>query len=248
LLDTGLLFRGAARAHTPCTLGRRAVVRAGHQPTIEHMTRMARTERLQLCDVALTVGEDQPTLSGEWDVKQLVVHLLLRERSPAAAGIVLSPLSRLTDRESRRIGRQPFNVLVERLRSGPPAWSPYAVPKLDALFNTLEFFVHHEDIRRAQPEWSPRVLSDDDEKLLWSMVRTAAKAMVRSAPTGVVLENAVTGSRVTVKGAQDLGSVVVSGRPSEVTLFAFGRQAQAQVTLDGPDEATAALAAASLGV
>jgi uncharacterized protein (TIGR03085 family) len=209
---------------------------------------MARTERLELCDVALAVGEDQPTLSGAWDVKDLVVHLLLRERSPAAVGIVLPPLSGLTDRESRRIGRQPFNVLVERLRNGPPAWSPYSVPRLDALLNTLEFFVHHEDIRRAQPGWAPRVLTDEQEKLLWSMVRTAGKGLVRSARVGVTLENAATGSRREIKPATELGQVVVSGPPSEVTLFAYGRQQQARIELSGPDDAVAALTDASLGI
>lgn len=210
------------------------------------MTRMARTERTALCDAALQVGEDQPTLCGEWTVKDLVVHLLVRERSPAAAGIVLSPLSKLTDLESRRFAARDFAVLVEKLRHGPPRWSPYAVPKLDKTFNTLEYFVHHEDIRRAQPTWEPRALGDDEQRLLWAMVRTAGKALVRKAPTGVTIENAATGSRVVLKGGSD--HVVVRGLPSEVTLFVFGRTAQAQVELTGPDDAVARLKGTSLGI
>ncbi len=53
------------------------------------------------------------------------------------------------------MGRPAVRGLVERLRNGPPRWSPYAVPKLDTMLNTLEFYVHHEDIRRAQPSGSP---------------------------------------------------------------------------------------------
>ena len=53
---------------------------------------MAQTERDALCDLALQLGEGEPTLCGDWTVKDLVVHLLVRERSPAAAGIVLKPL------------------------------------------------------------------------------------------------------------------------------------------------------------
>jgi uncharacterized protein (TIGR03085 family) len=207
--------------------------------------RMSRTERTALCDTALQVGEDQPTLCEGWTVKDLVVHLLVRERSPGAVGIALSPLAGLTEREMRRVGAQEFTVLVERLRGGPPRWSPYAVPRLDATLNTLEFFVHHEDIRRAQPDWAPRDLSDEEQKLLWSMVRSAGKPLVRNAPAGVTLENATTGSRVVLKDASQ--PVVVSGLPSEVTLFAFGRQAEARVTLSGPDEAVALLTGASLG-
>ena len=210
------------------------------------MTRMASTERAALCDVALQVGEDQPTLCGDWTVKDLVVHLLVRERSPAAAGIVLKPLAPLTDLESRRFAARDFGVLVEKLRHGPPRWSPYAVPKLDQLFNTLEYFVHHEDIRRAQPSWEPRELTDDEQKLLWSMVRTAGKGLVRRAPAGVAIENSRTGSRVVLKEAAE--QVVVHGLPSEVTLFLFGRQDHARVELLGPDDAVAALRGGSLGV
>jgi uncharacterized protein (TIGR03085 family) len=207
---------------------------------------MARTERTALCDAALQVGEDQPTLCGEWTVKDLVVHLLVRERSPAAAGIVLSPLAKLTELESRRFAARDFTVLVEKLRHGAPRWSPYAVPKLDKTFNTLEYFVHHEDIRRAQPSWQPRDLTDDEQKLHWAMIRTAGKALVRKAPTGVTIENATTGSRAVLKeGAEH---VVVSGPPSEVVLFVFGRTAQAQVELSGPDEAVARLKGTSLGI
>ena len=210
---------------------------------------MAQAERAALCDTALQVGEDQPTLCGEWTVKDLVVHLLVRERSPAAVGIAVAPLARVTEAEMRRVGKADFAELVERLRKGPPRWSPYAVPKLDQLLNTLEFFVHHEDIRRSQPGWEPRELSDDEQRLLWSMVRTAGKQLVRSAPVGVWLRNAATGSEIVLKDAPAAahGPVVVTGPPSELVMFAFGRQRHARVELTGPDDDVAALTGASLG-
>lgn len=210
------------------------------------MTRMARAERLALCDTALEVGEDSPTLSGEWTVKELVVHLLVRERSPAAAGIVLRPLSPLTDLESRRVAARPFARLVAKLRHGPPVWSPYALPKLDDVLNTLEFFVHHEDIRRARPQWEPRTLPAAQEKLLWAMIRRAGRSMTRKTPVGVAIENATTGSTVTLHEGPD--TVTVRGLPSEVTLFVFGRQPQARVELSGPEAAVAALRTASFGI
>ena len=210
------------------------------------MTRLAQTERAALCDTALQVGEDQPTLSGEWTVKDLVVHLLVREGSPAAVGILVKPLEKVLDLEMRRVGRQPFNVLVERLRQGPPVWSPYAVPRLDATLNTLEYFVHHEDIRRAQPEWTARDLDADTEKLLWAMVRTGGKGLTRSAPVGVTIENATTGSRAVLKAGEP--SVVVRGIPSEVTLFVFGRKQQAHVELIGDEADVALLRGTSLGI
>jgi uncharacterized protein (TIGR03085 family) len=237
LVDTALLTHTGAR-------------RARRAPAYDRaMTSLARTERTALCDLALQVGEDQPTLCGDWTVKDLVVHLLVRERSPAAAGIVLSPLGRLTELESRRFGSRDFGVLVEKLRHGPPRWSPYALPKLDDVLNTLEYFVHHEDIRRAQPTWEPRELPDAAEKKLWAMIRTAGKGLVRGAPTGVTIENSVTGRRVELSsGADENDRVVVHGLPSEVTLFVFGRKEQARVELVGPDAAVAALRDTSLGI
>jgi uncharacterized protein (TIGR03085 family) len=210
------------------------------------MTRLAQTERAALCDTALQVGQDQPTLCGEWDVKDLVVHLLVREGSPAAAGIVVKPLAKVLDLEMRRVGRRPFIELVEKLRHGPPVWSPYAIPKLDATLNTLEYFVHHEDIRRAQPDWTARALDGDAEKLLWTMVRTAGKGLTRNAPVGVTIENAVTGSRAVLKGGSP--SVTVRGMPGEVVLFVFGRSAQADVELVGDAADVARLRDSSLGV
>jgi uncharacterized protein (TIGR03085 family) len=210
------------------------------------MTRMSQTERAELCDLALQFGGDQPTLCGDWTVKDLVVHLLVREGSPAAVGIVVSPLAGLTERVSRRIGRRDLSVLVEKLRNGPPRLSPYAVPKVDTVTNTLEFFVHHEDIRRAQPGWAPRTLGQDAEKLLWSMIRTTGKALTRRAPVGVTIENSVTGSRAVLK--QGSPSVTVRGLPSEVTVFVFGRKPQARVELLGDDDAVARLSTTSLGI
>jgi uncharacterized protein (TIGR03085 family) len=213
------------------------------------MTRLAQAERTALCDTALAVGADEPTLCGEWDVKDLVCHLLLRESSPAALGIVVRPLARLTDAEMRRLGKRDLAVLVERLRGGPPRWSPYAVPKVDTLVNTLEYFVHHEDIRRAQPSWTSRTLSGDDEKQIWSLVRTAGKGLVRSAPVGVTIENATTGSRAGLKDSTaDADTVTVRGLPSEITLFVFGRRDQSDVELLGDPGAVARLKGASLGL
>ena len=159
---------------------------------------------------------------------------------------MLSPLAGLTDAVSRRVGRRDFAVLVEKLRNGPPLLSPYAVPKVDSLVNTLEFFVHHEDIRRAQPGWSARDLGERMEKVLWSMLGTAGKGLLRGSTVGVTAENTVTGSRTVLKAGRP--TVTVRGLPSEVTLFVFGRRDQADVELVGEDADVARLRETSLGI
>lgn len=210
------------------------------------MTRLSQTERTALCDTALQLGQDQPTLSGEWKVKDLVVHLLVREGSPAAVGILLAPLARMTDLVSRRVGRREFPVLVERLRSGPPRLSPFAVPKVDALVNTLELFIHHEDMRRAQPTWAPRTLGDEAERTLWPLARTMGRALTRSAPVGVSVEDTSTGATAVLR--KGTPSVTVRGLPSELALYLYGRGAQARVELLGDDDAVARLEATPLGL
>ena len=44
------------------------------------MEPLARTERAALCNTALDLGADSPTLCEGWTVKDLVIHLLIRER------------------------------------------------------------------------------------------------------------------------------------------------------------------------
>ncbi|MDQ3615928.1 MAG: TIGR03085 family metal-binding protein [Actinomycetota bacterium] len=210
------------------------------------MTTMSRTERAALCDVALQLGEAEPTLSGDWTVKDLVVHLLLRESSPAAVGIVVPRLSGLTDAAASRMGKRDFTVLVERLRSGPPIYSPYGWGRLEKIANTLEFFVHHEDIRRAQPSWEPRRLSSREQSVVWKAIRVAGKPLVRSSDTGVILERVDTGERATLRPGTP--TVVLRGLPGEVALYVFGRKDQAQVELDGPGIAVAALRRTDLGL
>ena len=214
------------------------------------MTRLARTERAALCDLALQVGEDQPTLCGDWDVKDLVVHLLLREGSPAAVGIAVPPLAGVLERASERLRRRPLAELVERLRNGPPRLSPYALPGVDELVSSLELLVHHEDIRRAQPDWAPRALSEQTERQVWRALGTAGRLAARKAPVGVVAESTGAGAAhgaTTVLRKGD-PQVVVAGRPSEILLYVFGRTDQARVELRGDDDAVARLGRASLGL
>jgi len=207
------------------------------------MTSFARRERLALCDTALHAGPDAPTLCDPWDVKALVCHLLVRERNPVAAvGIAVSPLAGLTEHAMVRLGRTDFGVLVERFRS--PWAVPFAVPGVEQVWNTLEFFVHHEDIRRAQPEWSRRPLSEADEQTVWSYLTIAGRGLAR--PAGVPVRLEWDAHTATLRGGAD--PVVLRGLPSELALVLQGRARVAEVEYDGPARAVAKLRGADLGV
>ena len=97
-------------------------------------TTFARRERDALGDLALAVGPDAPTLCGSWTVRDLVVHLLVRERRPwAAPGILVPALSGLVDHASTALAQRPFEELVETLRT-PPA--PVRIGTIERLVNS----------------------------------------------------------------------------------------------------------------
>jgi uncharacterized protein (TIGR03085 family) len=213
------------------------------------MESMSRTERAALCNTALEAGEQAPTLCGHWTVKDLVIHLLVRERDPLGApGIIVPRLERLTDRSARRLAGHDFSSLVERVRSGPPKWSPVSLPPLDRTVNTLEFFVHHEDIRRAHTDWEPRELTEREQKVIWKAIGVAGKGLVR--PTGVPVEirwtvNERERSAVLRKGEE---AVVVTGPPAEITLFLFGREQYTGLEFDGPEASVKKLTGTRMGL
>src|SRR5260370_10656025 len=148
----------------------------------------SREERLALCALLDKTGPDAPTLCEGWDNSDLAAHLVLRERRPdAAGGVIGGPLAGYTARVQNRIKeRTSFADLVRTIRSGPPRLSVMAIPGVDERANAVEFFVHHEDVRRAAPDWAPRQISRGESDMLWQRLRRA-RFMLRKAPVGVEL-------------------------------------------------------------
>jgi uncharacterized protein (TIGR03085 family) len=207
---------------------------------------LARSERDALCDLFLDVGPDAPTLCDGWATRDLAAHLVVRERRPdAAIGIVVPPFAHHGDNVRNHVAQRPYPQLVEEVRSGPPIWSPMRIPALDRATNTMEFFVHHEDVRRAQEGWEPRDLDAAASAELWAGVKRMTRLMFRHAPAGVVLVSS-DGERHLAKDASP--AVEVKGTPAELALFAFGRQAHSRVELTGPADAVEALRTAHFGV
>ena len=205
---------------------------------------LARRERHALCDLALVLGEDAPTLCGEWTAKDLVTHLLVRENRPLGAlGIAVPALSGLADQAMARLARQDFAVLVEKLRD--PGLTPYALPPVERLANTLEYVVHHEDLRRGQADWEPRELGAADIHMLWRAIRIGGMALVRPAGVPVRIRRSDTGDTATLRRGDD--PVTVEGPVSELALFLFGRSQVRDLSFDGPPESVARLRGTQLG-
>jgi len=206
---------------------------------------LVRRERHALCDTALALGPDVPTLCGSWTARDLVAHLLVREARPiAAAGIAVPFMAGLTERAMARAARAPFPDMVKKLYD--PGLTPYRLPGVERLTNTLEYFVHHEDLRRAQPGWEPRELPAADEDELWKLLPGSARLATRKVGLPIVVRRSDRpGKQATVRKGDD--PVVVTGRPSELVLFFFGRDQLDGVTFDGPPTATTRLQEADRG-
>ncbi|TXK41837.1 TIGR03085 family metal-binding protein [Nonomuraea sp. C10] len=210
----------------------------------------ARSERAALCDLLDQLGPGEPTLCEGWDTYDLAAHLALRERRPdAMPGIAVRALAGHTASVQRGLkAKHPFPALVALVRR--PGGVYGLLPFLDTAVNTMEFFVHHEDVRRAQPGWEPRELPADFEDLIWKRLSAMAKMMLRRAPVGVVLHRRGGGGArsVVLGGAQQGPKVEVSGTASELLLFCFGRQAHSRAELSGDADAVERLRSARLGV
>lgn len=210
------------------------------------MTRSpARLERDKLCDLALAVGPDEPTLCGAWDVRHLMAHLLVRDRQPHnAVGIVARAFADRHDDAVARVAGEDFATTVAAVRA---ARSPLALPGVDVLANTIEYFVHHEDVRRrAGAAWEPRELPDATVKALWRALPVIGRVIVRDADVPIQLRRTDTGATLQLRRGPH--PVVVVGAVSELVLFLYGRGSVAEVSFEGPDAHITALKSADLGL
>ncbi len=250
------------------------------------MTNWAQVERRRLAHLLEQVGPDAPTLCGNWRTRDLAAHLILRERRPdAAVGIVVKrgPFGRHTESVQRELAdpARDWATTVETIRQGPPRWSPMRLRPLDQVANTVEFFVHHEDVRRGDPQADPagarpRHLEPDLSRALTTALRRVGGLLRRTPhalelrlPNGQVIlrrpahgdakhdgtpkhdgtsaPETADGTDRPVRTVLD-GTVVVTGEPGELLLFAYGRQAVAVVDLAGAPALLDAVGRATFGI
>lgn len=185
---------------------------------------LAHVERLALVDTLTSVGPDAPTLCEGWTTRDLVAHLIVRERRPdTGPGILIKQFAGYTDRVRLGEAKRDWDDLLDRLASGPPVYSPFK--PIDRFANLAEMFVHHEDVLRggAEPDgtWTPRALSPELAAALVSPVKSMGKMAIRSGPAAVSLVSD-TGETLAAGGHGE--PVTVTGTTGELTLFAFGRR------------------------
>lgn len=209
---------------------------------------VAAAERQALCDLLNELGPDAPTLCTGWATRDLAAHLVTRESRPDAGPGLLLPslLGAYTSRlEARTKVRVPYEELVRRLRGGPPLL-PYGLPVLRDELSLGEFFVHLEDVWRAQPDWRPRPISPELDQALWQRLRTLAPLLFRRVRGVAVLLATLDGRSAPARGGTF--DVRLAGTPAELFLYAFNRRGVAAVQVSGSPTGVARLAAGRLGL
>lgn len=206
---------------------------------------LVQRERVALADALDAGGPGAPTVLPGWDAAELLEHLLLREQRPdlmIGPKLPVAPLARKAQEGLESLRALPWDQRVEKFRSGPQKLSPVRV--IDGLMNTVEYFIHHEDLRRAQPDWEPRELPVTDQAQLWAGLKRMGRMLVR-ADVEVTLVSPQGSVRIPSK--KSLGAVSVHGSPSELVLWAFGRN-YAQISVQGEDAAIRTLGGAKRGI
>lgn len=210
--------------------------------------RLVPEDRAALCDLFAALGPEAPTVLPGWRAEELLAHMLVRERQPLyAPGILVPALAGRTEAAMRSYDKVPWSRRVDLLRGGAPPWSPYWLAPIDEKANLVEFFVHYEDLARAQPDWRPRELSPERQEALWSMLRLSARVLYRRSPVGVLLRHPTRERGTDIHARPGSSRVTITAPPGELLLHAFGRE-QARVELDGAPQDLEALARTPRGI
>ena len=204
-------------------------------------------ERAQLADLLGELGPEAPTLLAPWTTRDLAAHLVLRERDPLAGpGLVLpGAWSRLAERRRQALALWDFTWLIATLRSGPPP-GVFRIGWVRRLPSLNEFFVHHEDVRRANGR-NPRANEPAMDEALWRNVSRAPWFLARRL-RGAGLELAWAGTARTVRARRGEPTARITGPPGELLLYLFGRQGAAHVEVSGPAAAVQAVRRARFGM
>jgi len=133
-------------------------------------------------------------------------------------------LHRSTDRLQARVGQRPYTEIVASLRGG----APVRTPVLGQAVDLHEFFVHHEDVRRANgmdPRADPAL-----ENALWRIIPVFGRFLTREARgIEIKVETPDGRHRRIRKGAR---KVLAGGRPQELFLWLYTRQAEVDIVGD----------------
>ncbi len=182
------------------------------------------------CDALAAVDADAATLCAGWSAHDLAIHLWCIKRDPLAwAGLVLPVLSPLTQQRAELIRRRwSYAELISHLRSESGSIACMPLDRWEDHRHSLgEYYVHTQDV--ARPNSVPQPAPDAElQEALWLRAGAAARALRRRLPKGLVLQDP-DGRRT--KPGRGHPDIVVTGAPTELICWVYGRQSEAAVTV-----------------
>jgi uncharacterized protein (TIGR03085 family) len=206
---------------------------------------LAQSERAKLCDLLGELGPEAPTLCEGWTTSHMAAHLFNRERRPLTGpGLVVGgPFARYTDSQLEKTrASHPYVDLVAAVRSGPPR----ILGSVDGAMNITEYFVHHEDVRRASGDVEPRSDVGELDETLWEMQGRSTKFLTRHLDDLDLTLARPNGEQRHVGGGSR--PVTLVGSAPEIVLFLSGRRDAAVVEIEGEPAATRELREGRLGL
>lgn len=203
------------------------------------------SERAATVAALRATGPGAPTLCAGWRTEHLAAHLVLRERSPAAIGVVVPGLADRTERATQSLGDRStapvaWDRLLGQISEGPPVWHP--LHWAGDAGQLAEFHVHAEDVRRGGADGAsvePRPLPAEHEAALWTALRRMSRLLLRRSPVPLLLI-APEGRELRAGGAHG-APVEVRGDVGELLLWGFDRSRVAHVTVGGDPASVAAV-------
>ena len=204
-------------------------------------------EREQLCDLLEQLGRQAPTLLDPWTTHDLAAHLVLREHDfLAAPGLVVAGAwGRVAERRRLALKETGFTDLVATVRSGPPP-GLFRIGCVRRFANLNEFFVHHEDVRRANG-FGPRTNPPAEDAALFRNLARAPWFLSRRL-RGAGLDLVWAGTDKVIRAKRGEPTARLFGLPGELLLFLFGRRDGADVEITGSREAIEALQRTPFGM
>jgi uncharacterized protein (TIGR03085 family) len=205
-------------------------------------------ERSALCDVFDELGPAAPTLLEGWTAHDLAAHLVLREHDLIAAPCLVlpGPFARFAERRRVKLAADhDFSSLLARIRSGPPPGF-FRLGWVRSFPNLNEYFVHQEDVRRANG-MEPRTLAPELDAALWRNVRRGGRYLARRLRgAGLEIEWAGTSEQRRIRRGEPTARL--TGTPGELLLYLFGRQPAARVDVSGSADVIAAVQRTHFGM
>ncbi|TLP71959.1 TIGR03085 family metal-binding protein [Nesterenkonia sphaerica] len=198
------------------------------------MTSTASQERKALVSALRSVTAEAPTLCEGWSAQDLALHVVVRDSRPdLMVGQQLPLVGPRARRALQTLRDAGYEALVDRVAAGPPRYFPQSLEPVDVAMNTLEYYIHTEDVLRAQPGFQlseRRRISEELRKRIWQHASLTFFVMAARKQNRRITFFSP-GYGATTRGPAAAPLMMVHGAPEELTLWASGRAAHAEADI-----------------